>query len=50
MYDSFFVITTTPRLGMKVSYENEAVSQYIQRYAGFQALLSTLWLWRSLYW
>ena len=26
---------------MKVSYNNEAVNQYIKRYAGFQALLST---------
>lgn len=41
MYDSFFVITTTPKRGMNVSYNNDMVNQYIKRYAGFQALLST---------
>lgn len=39
-YDTFFVIKTTPKRGTKVSYNNEAVSQYIKRYAGFQAILS----------
>jgi len=39
-YDSFFIITTTPKRGMKVSYNTEAVSQHIKRYTGFQALLS----------
>ena len=39
-YDMFFVVKTTPKRGMKVSYNNEAVSQYIKRYAGFQALLT----------
>lgn len=39
-YDEFFVIKTTPKRGTKVSFNNEAVSQYISRYAGFQALLS----------
>ena len=39
-YDTFFVVKTTPKRGMKVSYNNEAVSQYIKRYAGFQALLT----------
>jgi transposase len=41
LYDSFFVITATPVRGSKVSYNTEAVSQYIKRYAGFQALLTT---------
>ena len=39
-YDSFFIITETPKRGMKVTYNTEAISQYIKRYAGFQALLS----------
>jgi transposase len=39
-YDTFFVMKTTPKRGLKVSYNTEAVSQYINRYAGFQALLS----------
>lgn len=39
-YDAFFVIKTTPKRGTKVSYNKEAVSQYINRYAGFQVLLS----------
>jgi len=40
-YDSFFVITATPVRGKKIAYNTEAVSQYINRYAGFQALLTT---------
>jgi hypothetical protein len=40
-YDSFFVITATPVRGTKVSYNTEAVSKFIKRYAGFQALLTT---------
>jgi transposase len=40
-YETFFIITTTPVRGMKVSYNNEAVSHYIKRYAGFQAILTT---------
>lgn len=39
-YDNFFIIKTTPKRGLKVSYNHEAVSQYINRYAGFQALLT----------
>jgi len=39
-YDTFFVMKTTPKRGVKVSYDTEAVNQYISRYAGFQALLS----------
>ena len=40
-YETFFIITTTPVRGMKVSYNNEAVNQYIKRYAGFQAIFTT---------
>lgn len=39
-YSEFFIIKTTPKRGTKVSYNNEAVSQYIKRYTGFQAILS----------
>ena len=31
---------STPKRGIKVSYNTEAISQYINRYAGFQAILS----------
>ena len=41
MYETFFVITTTPVRGMKIAYNQEAVRRYINRYAGFQALLTT---------
>lgn len=39
-YDDFFVVKTTPKRGIQVSYNTEDVSQYINRYAGFQAILS----------
>lgn len=39
-YDKFFVIKTTPKRGVQVSYNTDAVKQYIARYAGFQALLT----------
>lgn len=39
-YDAFFVLKTTPKRGMRVSYNTKAVNQYINRYAGFQALLT----------
>lgn len=39
-YDTFFVVKTTPKRGIKISFNTEAVGQYINRYAGFQALLS----------
>jgi len=39
-YDSYFMIKSTPKRGRKISYNTEAVSAYINRYAGFQALLS----------
>lgn len=34
------MIKTTPKRGTKVSYNHQAISQYINRYAGFQALLT----------
>lgn len=40
-YDTFFIITHTPKRGMKVAYNMEAINQHIKRYSGFQALLST---------
>ena len=39
-YDTFFVVKTTPKRGVKVSYNTEAVNQHINRYSGFQALLT----------
>lgn len=39
-YDEFFIIKETPKRGRKVTYNDEAVNLYINRYAGFQALLS----------
>ena len=40
-YDDFLVVKTTPKRGMKVSFNTEAVNRHISRYAGFQALLSS---------
>lgn len=40
-YDTYFMIKTTPKRGLQVSYNHTAVQQYIKRYAGFQALLSS---------
>ncbi len=39
-YDTFFVIKTTPKRGRRVFYNREAVNQHLNRYTGFQALLS----------
>jgi hypothetical protein len=39
-YDTYFIIKTTPKRGRKILYNDEAVSAYINRYAGFQGLLS----------
>jgi len=39
-YNAFFIVKTTPKRGIRVSYNDQAVSQYISRYAGFQALLT----------
>jgi transposase len=39
-YDAYFIIKTTPKRGKKVTFNTQAVNQYIKRYAGFQALLS----------
>ena len=40
-YDDFFIQKSTPKKGLQVSYNTEAISQHISRYAGFQALLSS---------
>lgn len=39
-YNDFFVIKTTKKRGTQVSYNMRAVTQYINRYAGFQALIT----------
>jgi transposase len=39
-YENFFVVKTTPKRGTKVSFNTEAIDQYISSYAGFQALLT----------
>jgi len=39
-YNTFFIIKTTPKRGTTVSYNTQTVRQYINRYAGFQALLT----------
>jgi len=39
-YDDFFIIKTTPKRGLKVTYNSEAINKQIKRYRGFQALLS----------
>ncbi|MEI6386652.1 MAG: transposase [Spirochaetota bacterium] len=41
IYDEFFILSTTPVRGKRVSYNTEAVNKHINRYAGFQALLTT---------
>lgn len=40
-YSEFFIVKTTPKRGTQVSYNDAAVSQYIKRYSGFQAILSS---------
>lgn len=39
-YELFFIVKMTPKRGAKVIYNDESVSKYINRYAGFQAILS----------
>ena len=39
-YADFLIQKRTPKRGLMVTYNNEAISQHINRYAGFQALLS----------
>jgi transposase len=39
-YDTFFTVKTTPKRGTKVSFNDQAVNQYIKRYTGFQVLLT----------
>lgn len=40
-YNEFFIIKTTPKRGTLVTYNDATVRQYIKRYAGFQAILSS---------
>ena len=40
IYDEFFIIKTTPKRGKTISYNNQAINQYIKRYAGFYAILT----------
>ena len=39
-YDEFFIVKTTPKRGKTISYNNQAINQYIKRYAGFYAILT----------
>lgn len=39
-YDEFFIIKTTPKRGKTLSFNNDAINQYIKRYAGFYAILT----------
>ncbi len=40
VYDEFFIIKTTPKRGKVISYNSQAINQYIKRYAGFYAILT----------
>lgn len=40
IYDEFFIVKTTPKRGKTVSFNNDAINQYIKRYAGFYAILT----------
>ena len=40
-YDEFLIIKSTPKRGLSVSFNTEAINRHISRYAGFQALLSS---------
>ena len=39
-YDAFFKIKETPKRGLRVLYNTETIDLYINRYAGFHALLT----------
>lgn len=39
-YNAYFIVKKTPKRGIKVSYNEEAVAQYTKRYAGFQAIFT----------
>lgn len=39
-YDTFFILKTTPKQGLKVSFNMAEINRHINRYAGFQVLLS----------
>ena len=40
-YDAFFLVRETPQRGRKVEFNNQAVEEYRNRYAGFFCLLTT---------
>lgn len=40
-YNKFFIVKSTPKRGRTVSYNDQCIEQYISRYVGFQAMLSS---------
>ena len=41
MYERYFIVKQTPKRGLSVKYNDEAIMQYRKRYAGFFCILST---------
>ena len=41
MYERYFIVNQTPKRGLSVKYNDEAIMQYRKRYAGFFCILST---------
>lgn len=41
MYERYFIVKQTPKRGLSVKYNDEAIKQYRKRYAGFFCILST---------
>ncbi len=39
-YQQFFIVKETPKRGLKISYNNEAIEAYRNRYSGFFALFT----------
>lgn len=39
-YDKYLIIKKTPKRGTQVSFNTDAVNEYVRRYAGFQAIIS----------
>ncbi len=42
LYDRFFLVKRTPKRGLSVQYNNQAIQQYRKRYAGFFCILTNL--------
>ena len=40
IYDEFFIVKTTPKRGKTIAFNNDAINQYVKRYAGFYAILT----------